>query len=290
MAFKIPKINTNWLFLIGALVLGGGAVYLSNSLLTSRITEIEEEAKRGKQMVQVVVAKRDLERGEPMTPENVAVRQVPKEFSHESAIKPNQFDAYENQRVAVPLKKGEELLSAHVEGNGSNVFSATLKKGLRALTFEVDAVNSISGMLRPGDRIDLIYSNRNSNADGSEITLPLLSNVSVLATDQTLTKRDEETGKERSFSTITLEISALDANRIIVAKSSGQLTAVLRNPDDKAPNFTAPLTVAQLMGRGMGGRGSTEGVIEYIVGGGGGPAEVQMNKLLPALRAAAGRR
>ena len=86
----------------------------------------------------------------------------------------------------------------------------------------MSSVNSISGMLRPGDRIDLIYSNKGSQ--GQDLTMPLLSNVTVLATDQSVSKRDES-GKERSFSTITLEVSPLDADRIIVAKASGQLTA-----------------------------------------------------------------
>ena len=168
----------------------------------------------------------------------------------------------------------------HSEGNGNQVFSATLKKGWRALTFEVDAVNSISGMLRPGDRIDLIYTARGISGGpaGSDVdvTAPLMSNVTVLATDQSVTKRDLETGKERSFSTITLEVSPLDADRIIVAKESGRLTAVLRHPEDESANTTRALTAANLSGRGTA-RETSGPSVEYIVGGNGrgGMAEVQ---------------
>jgi len=173
---------------------------------------------------------------------------VPKEFAHQSAVRPDQFKAMERQRLAVPIKRGEVLLAMHSEGNGNNVFSATLKKGYRALTFEVDAVNSISGMLRPGDFIDLIYSSKNLGGGLPESTVPLLSQVTVLATDQTQTKRDDGTGKERTFSTITLEVTPLDADRIIVAKNSGQLTAVLRHPDDTLANRTRALTALNLVG------------------------------------------
>ena len=68
---------------------------------------------------------------------------------------------------------------------------------------------------------------RRAGTSGSgDVTAPLMSNVPILATDQHLTKRDD--GKEHSFSTITLEVTPYDADRIIVAKASGRLTALLR--------------------------------------------------------------
>jgi pilus assembly protein CpaB len=280
IALPKPKINTNWLLLGVALALGVGAVVLSNQLIQRRMAQLEEEARRGQETVPVVVAKRDMARGDPITADAMAVRQVPREFVHETAVRPGDFAGMERQRLAVPLKRGEILLPVHSEGNGNQVFSATLKKGLRALTFEVDAVNSISGMLRPGDRIDLIYTARGTSGGpaGSDVdvTAPLMSNVSVLATDQTVTKRDLETGKERSFSTITLEVTPLDADRIIVAKESGRLTAVLRHPEDEAANTTRALTAANLSGRGTA-RETNGPSVEYIVGGNGrgGMAEVQ---------------
>ncbi|HSI48228.1 MAG TPA: Flp pilus assembly protein CpaB [Ideonella sp.] len=285
MAISIPKVNTNWLLLAGAIALGVGAVFLSNSLIKRRLAEMEDAMNKKNETVEVVVAKRDLERGELLSGDVVAVRQIPKQYAHDGGVKPDQFDAFENQRLAVPVKRGEEVLAVHTEGAGTNVFSSALKKGSRALTFEVDAVNSISGMLRPGDHIDLIYTARGTG-DGPDVTLPLLSNVPVLATDQTLTKRDDGTGKERSFTTVTMEVSPVDANRIIVAKSSGQLTAVLRHPDDVAANGTRTLS-ARMLVAGAGKDGVR--TVEYIVGGGsGGRAEVQLAQLAPALNRAAG--
>jgi len=202
---------------------------------------------------------------------------------HQAAVLPNQFDAYSNQRLAVALKRGEALLPTHAEGQGTGVFSSMLTKGLRALTFEVDAVNSVSGMLRPGDRIDLIYT-ASTAGGGQEVTAPLLSNVSVLATDQTLTKRGDGADRERMFATITLELSPVDADRVIVAKAAGRLTALLRHPDDAAINDTASLSAAHLMS--APGVPAGERVVEYIVGGGGGTASVQLDRLLPALDAA----
>ena len=267
------KINTNWLLLGLALALGGGAAFLGNRILQQRMQEIDETAKRNQETVAVVVAKKDLSPGDAIVGENFAVRQVPREFVNADAVVPKTFTLLERQRLAVVMKRGDMLLPVHADGQGAIVFSATLKAGRRALTFEVDTVNAISGMLRPGDRIDLVYSAKDSTVQAQDVTRTLLSNVVVLATDQSLTRRDEVTGKDRAFGTVTLDLSPLDAQRIIVAKQSGKLTALLRHPDDGANNPTAALTPAGLFQGSTAARSGLQ--IEYILGGGGGLAEVQ---------------
>ncbi len=291
---QLPRINKNWLLLGLATLLGIGAMILSNALIKRRLGEIEADAKRGEEMVRVVVANRDLDKGEAIRSDDLAVRPVPREWVHSTAVKPEAIDQYEMQRLSTPLKRGEVLLQSHMEGKGSSVFSANLKKGWRALTFEVDTVNSISGLLRPGDRIDLIFTGKSPNQT-EEQTLPLLSGVTVLATGQTVTKTDDKSGQERTFSTVTLEVSPLDADRVIVAKAGGRVTAVLRHPDDVEANGTRPLVTANL----LGAMGNGESTVEYIIGGGGGVARpVQgpvastgnLQKLAAALVAAGGDR
>jgi len=270
------KINANWLLLGVALALGGAAAYLGNQMLEKRMQAIDEEAKRGREPITVVVAKRDLSPGDPIIGDSFALRQVPREYANADVVGPKAFAALEHQRLAVAMKRGDMLLPVHADGQGAMVFSATLKNGRRAMTFEVDTVNAISGMLRPGDRIDLVFTAKDSGANAPEVTRTLLSNLVVLATDQTLVRRDEQTGKDRSFTTITLDLDPREAQRIIVAKQSGRLTALLRHPDDTAPNPTTALTLAGLFGGGPPPGVARARQIEYIVGGsGGGTASVQ---------------
>lgn len=266
------KFNRNWVMLGIAVALGLSATFLSNKLLRDRVASIEEEARRGRKMVSVVVAKKDLQRGDTLTAEVLAVREIPADYVHSTAIRPNQFDTIVNQRLVTPLKRGEELLDAHTEGRGTQIFSGMLKVGARALTFPVDEINSISGMLRPGDKIDLIVTLRDANpgasAGGKDMTFPLLSNVAVLATGQQIGRgghSDDPATAKQTFATITLETTPEDANRIITAQTTGKLTAVLRNPEDGQPNGVKPITPADLM-RGSGKRNT----VEMIVGGGGG--------------------
>ncbi|HEV6964180.1 Flp pilus assembly protein CpaB [Roseateles sp.] len=272
---NLPRINQNWLLLLVALLLGGGAAFLGNRMVQRHMQALDEEARRANQPIAVVVAKRDLSPGDALTADNFAVRQVPREFVNADALTPEAFSQLEYQRLAVGMKRGDMLLPVHAEGAGTTVFSATLKNGRRAMTFEVDTVNSVSGMLRPGDRIDLMLSQRSSGDSQEEVTRTLLSNMVVLATDQNLKRRDERTGQEHSFSTVTLDLSPQDAQRLIVAKQAGRLTALLRHPDDQAPNPTHALTAAGLFGSQRGAISGQPLQVEYIVGGGGGPASVQ---------------
>ena len=265
------KFNRNWVMLGLAVALGLSATFLSNKLLRDRVASIEEEARRGRKMVSVVVAKKDLQRGDTLNADVLAVRQIPADYVHSTAILPNQFDTIVNQRLVTPLKRGEELLDAHTEGRGTQIFSGMLKVGSRALTFPVDEINSISGMLRPGDKIDLIVTLRDANPGasqgGKDMTFPLLSNVAVLATGQQIGRggrNDDPNTAKQTFATVTLETTPEDANRIITAEATGKLTAVLRNPEDGQPNGVKPLTASDLM-RNSGKRNT----VEMIVGGGG---------------------
>ncbi len=265
------KFNRNWVMLGLAVALGLSATFLSNKLLRDRVASIEEEARRGRKMVSVVVAKKDLQRGDTLNADVLAVRQIPADYVHSTAILPNQFDTIVNQRLVTPLKRGEELLEAHTEGRGTQIFSGMLKVGSRALTFPVDEINSISGMLRPGDKIDLIVTLRDANPGasqgGKDMTFPLLSNVAVLATGQQIGRggrNDDPNTAKQTFATVTLETTPEDANRIITAEATGKLTAVLRNPEDGQPNGVKPLTASDLM-RNSGKRNT----VEMIVGGGG---------------------
>jgi pilus assembly protein CpaB len=262
-ALKLPRLNRSWIMLGGAVLLGAAALLLSNDLLHQHMAELDAQAAAAHQMVKVVVATRDLARNEPVTADRFAVREVPVDYVHSAAIRPEHFGEYAGARLIAPLKRGETLLDIHLEA-ASAVFSATLENGNRALTTEVDEINSISGMLRPTDRIDLMVTAHGSAANAKETTFTLLSNVQVLATGQSTRKR-EGSKDGRNYTTITLSVSPENAERIVVAKNSGKLTAVLRNPDDVQANGAAAMSIDDVLPKQPQSEKSI--AVQYIVGG-----------------------
>lgn len=258
------KINKNWIILLAALGVGGLAAYGANSYLGAQVAEIEAREKN-KAMVQIVVAKSDIEKGSAISAENLAVRTVPKEWSHSGAITPDQFGRVEGSVLAYPAMAGEALIWSQLEGQKTPSFSARLSQGRRAVTVPVDEISSLSGMVEPGDLIDIVVS---ISKDRRNFTFTLLQSVTVLATGTQSSPDDKDPeGRTRTFTTITLDTSPDDAKRVIAAREVGRITALLRAPNDTNSVSKDHSDAQTLLGlaTGLSSSGST---VPVIYGGG----------------------
>jgi pilus assembly protein CpaB len=224
------RINKALLFPVIALLIGTVAALLANNHIKSTIQAAMPKAATGG-TVSVVVATKDLAKGTKLASNLVAVRQVPKDWAHANALTPAQFTQVEGLELIVPAVRGEQLLWAQVEGKKAPTLSARLVSGRRALTVAVDEISSISGMLSPGDIVDLVASVKQQ---GRSTMVPVLQAVYVLATGT----RVEQTGDQpKSYSTVTLDVTPSEAKRIMAAREVGRITALLRASGDRQPGL-----------------------------------------------------
>ncbi|HJV73497.1 MAG TPA: Flp pilus assembly protein CpaB [Noviherbaspirillum sp.] len=244
--------NKTWIVLGVALGIGLLAAAVAYSYLSNQMQAIEARARGA--TVPIVVAKLDLPKGARLSPENVAVRQIPRDFAHSGAVQPGQFERLNGQVLAYPIKGGEMILWSQTEGKKVATFSARIEAGHRAMTVPVDEINSISGMLEPGDVIDLMLT---VDHNSRKLSFPLLQSVQVMATGQRSVD-DPKSGERRSYSTVTLDTTPEQAQRVIVAREAGKITALLRNPDDKQPMPNGRGDIAALLGM-QDGRSSIDG-------------------------------
>jgi pilus assembly protein CpaB len=281
------SINKNWLILAAAIALGGAAFFLSDQAIKGRMTQLEEDARRGRTLVEVVVARKNLLAGEIIDKASVAVREVPAEFVNNAVVLPANFKSIDGQALQVSVAKGETILINYTASRGGAVFSANVKDGRRALTIEVDEISSFSGMLRPGDKIDILLTAKPPEKgtivgpQALDVTFPMLSNVEVLATGQA--SRGKEAAGEanaRAFSHITLNVTPLEATRIVAAKAGGRLTAVLRSTADKLDNPSRAITVNDVVGYGSPASEIIKRDVSYIIGGSGSAAAKVTNSPL----------
>ena len=232
---KIPslsniQIQRSWLVLGAAVLVGLLAAWAASSYLSNRVADLEHQA-RGNN-ISVVVAKTDLPKGSRLGENNLAVRAIPQTYAHSGAVMPDQFERIDGQNLAFPVKAGEAILWSLMEGKKAPTFSTRVDIGRRALTLPVDEINSISGMLEPGDLIDLLVS---QETQGRKVTYPMLQSVRIMATGQRAVD-DPKSGEKRMYSTVTLDTTPQEALDLITARESGRVTAILRNPEDQSPS------------------------------------------------------
>lgn len=229
MRFIIPKNfkpRKTWVVLGIAVGIGLLAALAARSYLSAQMEAIEASS-RGRK-ISIVVAKHELKKGERLSADNLAVRPIPVDYAHSGAVTPEEFDRLDGQTLAFPVKGGEMILWGLLESKRSPTFSARIEEGRRAITVPVDEINSISGMLEPGDMVDLIVT---LDQKGKKITAPLLQKVMVMATGQRSVD-DPKSGERREYSTVTLDTTPEQAKDVIVAREVGKITALLRNPHD----------------------------------------------------------
>lgn len=219
-------LDPRFLLLAVALCAGGLAAWSTRHYIAGQVARIEAEGRVP--MVTVVVAATDLMPGAKIGPDTVATREMPREWASDSAIAPDQFVQIDAASLGHAVRRGEPILWSHLAAARTAPFSSRLREGRRAITLAVDEISSVSGMLTPGDVIDVYVSFEHLR---KRVTRLLLPAVNVMATGRQIVPAAAGEG-ERSFSTVTLDTTPEEAVRLIVARQGGTISAVLRAAQD----------------------------------------------------------
>lgn len=231
----------------------GTIIYLKvlEHRIEARLTPPEEDKSR------VVVASHDLQAGARINADNFSVRVIPTTYVPSDTVTPNQFEAISGAILIKPLEQGRMLTMEHVDLNLPKDFAATIQEGHRAITINVDELKSISGLLRPGNHIDIFTrmgagtaAGANVNTQNGDIIVPVLENVLVIATGKKPDRQNEddflhydEVQRQRTYQNITLELSPENAALLSLARAEGELIAVLRNEKDTSGILFSKMTL-----------------------------------------------
>lgn len=136
--------------------------------------------------------------------------------------------ARENLHAGVPLRPDQVI-------KGANGFmSAILPSGRRAVAINIDAsgATSAGGFILPNDHVDVIrlYSddaNKGPTGVSPVVSETILRNVRVLAIGPNVQNKDGQSVVNGT--NVTLELDPVQAETIILAQRTGQLSLVLRS-------------------------------------------------------------
>ena len=226
-----------------AIIVGIGAVLLIQDWMNERSSQV---AQTTTSTIQVVIAKTPLKFGSVIRSENLDVidwptRIVPKGSFRKIEDLVNDKDP---RVVLRPVEANEPLLESKVSGFGGRAsLSAVISKKMRGSTIRVNDVNGVAGFVLPGDRVVVLLSrdgdggknNHGRGRNANLITDVLLQNVKVLATDQNLNENKEKPSVAKA---VTLEVTAFQAQKLVLGQRVGTLSLSLRNGDNALASAT----------------------------------------------------
>jgi pilus assembly protein CpaB len=209
------------------------AAALGTGLLGHMYLDRLEAEVSGGPRLGVLVAASDVPVGATLTEKLVAVRDIPRAYVEGRHVRAGDASKVLGNRVAGGLKAGDTVLWSDLEKfqNQSRVLSGLVQQGSRAVAIDGRGAD-FQGLLRPGDRVDVLLTT-GGKEDGST-TITLLQNLLVLSVGGSVVRPDDEAG-QASVSrggAVTLSATVEQAQLLTQAQQRGRLTLTLRNSGD----------------------------------------------------------
>jgi pilus assembly protein CpaB len=189
--------------------------------------------------VDVLVAKTDIPLGKTVTASDLQWQTWPASAASATFVRrdsqPDAPTKLANAIVRSPFVAGEPIRDSKLVMAGSSGFmAAVLPAGMRAISTEISPETGAGGFILPNDRVDVILSRREKNPDQNNgeaaISETILTNVRVLAIDQT--PREKEGQNAVIGKTATLELKPEQAETLARARQTGTLSLALRSLAD----------------------------------------------------------
>lgn len=280
------------LFLLAAALAAGVSLFAYLYLQQREATIEQELAERSRRAayatVDVVVPMLDAAANTVLNGATFVSRPVEDDLIYPDTLLAKDFASLEGVRLARPVLRGRPVRASDLQQPEVDDVAAILPKGLRAMTIEIDNLNSIAQTLRPNHRVDIFLLSKaaKGNFDGDDKALEqaalFMQNMVVLATGRhfqdVITNPDinskmslpgevEGAAKaDNSFDSITLLVNPAEAAKLMVGQKMGAFRVVLRGSADREALTLRPTRAGDFMARPPKKR---DAGIEFIVGGRG---------------------
>ncbi len=225
--------------LVVAALAAGGTALLVRSMMSENN---QASANAPAQIVQmptteVLVAAVDLARGQSISRGSLRWQPWPDQSVNSTyltkALQPNALEDTDNATVRIAMQIGEPVsLTKVITLDNTGFMAAVLNPGMRAISTKITPETGAGGFILPNDRVDVILteSRRTESGRRGATSQTILSNIRVLAIDQTFSDTDGEqvvVGK-----TATLELTPRQAEVLAYSKAAGEVSLSLRSLAD----------------------------------------------------------
>jgi pilus assembly protein CpaB len=148
--------------------------------------------------------------------------------------------------VISPLKRQELILESRLASSDvtRGGMAAILKPGKRAVSIAGNKVLGVSGLVNPGDRVDILLTSSDTKTK-TKVNKTVFENVLVLATGTQLSRNPE--GGPSPVDSYTLEVTPEQGEKLLLAASEGQIQFALRSILDRETVLTTGATHPEVL-------------------------------------------
>lgn len=194
--------------------------------------------------VRVLVARMEIEPGIPLGKENVDLREIPKEGVPDGAV--TTVEEYEDRALTTRVYPNQVICLQQLGEKG--VFGATIDipDGMRVATIPVNATTTHSGMLKPGDRVDVLATFQLTRPGVGQMTRTktILEYIEIFATDSVRSGLEENSSKgvaKDGVKNVSLLVNVKQGAVLKLAEKMGTLHLMMRNKNDMVRSETSDI-------------------------------------------------
>ena len=234
------------LLLLSVALLGGGLAVFQLYMSEYRA----EEA--GGEMIEVLTAAVDIELGTPVREAWLTTKEIPQSYVEERHLPSTAARDLIGFPLAQSVRAGEAILRTDLSSlsDARRTLSGAIPPGMRAATLMVTTTSTFGGLLRPGDRVDLVLSTGGRELPSTWRGVFVLENLLVLAVGQEFEIRETDSAEQGvrmgRATNITFQVTIEQGGVLTMARQyGGRMTLLMRNPNDIEVGQVHPDLVAQ---------------------------------------------
>lgn len=236
-------------------VLFFGVMFTSLAILMSKSEKVEANTNKERvvvvekeapiEMVSILVPVQEIEQGKKLEPSMFKMEKRPKLAVPQNAIKT--FEELKGQYARSIIPTGQAVGKEFVTGiKPPNTVISMIPQGYRAVTINVNATTGVEGWAQAGASVDVQWIN---DVLGDRMAKLLVQNAKVLSAERQ-TDPNQQPGQPIP-TTVTLAVTDVDAQKISLASTGGQLMLHLRGPNDLGKGGSvSQISFKDLVGRG----------------------------------------
>jgi len=226
--------------ILALIIAFAGSVFIYKFI--KRQTTPKEIVKTGSEVVPIAVAMIDLPWGTQLKKDKIQLTPFLKKTLPSGYF--TDLASLEGRVLVTPLKQKEPVLESRLAPTSITTggISAVIKPGKRAISVKGDKVIGLSGLIKPGNRVDILVTLTDPR-NKREVTKIVLEDILVLATGPEIEKNDKGETETSPVDVFTLEVTPEEGEKLALAATQGRLQFALRNAIDMKIVLTKGATI-----------------------------------------------